>query len=125
MKQILITLFVVFTITYGSQAKAEDVWFCQGTHFSEWNSKSNKYINTTPQNFKFSVANNKIKFGSGGFLNGSTFDVDDYMPDPLMKVLTAHDNGRSTIIKMDRGKLNISSTFFEGIVIMSADCDQF
>jgi len=115
MRTILSSLF----ITLASQVAAEEVYYCQGLELAEWSSQKQKLTEYTPQNFKFSIKQNQVHFGSGGFLDNTKKKIRLHTDNLL------HASDEWSVLTMDKGNFNYAIVSYGVMVHVAAKCDKF
>jgi len=116
-------LTVLFLALFSQTAGANTVYYCAGTQFTEI--KASKLKNFKPQNFKFSVDQKSVTFGSDGFFAGSKFLIESWVSEVLWK---AADAGFGTTAFQD-GEFVAALSFVgeDGAtgLLIGAKCDKF
>ena len=114
----------------GSQASAEDVWFCEGKYLSmwDWGEEDNKMTVYNPSNFKFQVQRNKVNehlFGPGNKVKESLFgqELETIIYSPQTGNMSAY--GETCMITMRDGNLNMAVLSLTTIATITAKCDKF
>ena len=95
--------------------------FLWGNQFSVFFKSSVRQLSN--QNFKFTDDINKLRFGSGGYLDGVVMDV---VKRNLSGNLFARNELGNTVVSLKGGnQFHLASVTNEGIVVITARCDKF
>ena len=112
---------LVGILSVTSQVWANEAYFCEGTNLVYFSNHQSDNYQT--QNFKFTDDINKLRFGSGGYLDGVVMDV---VQRNLSGNLFARNELGNTVVSLKGGnQFHLASVTNEGIVVITARCDKF
>jgi hypothetical protein len=116
-------LTAIFLTLFSQTAGAKTVYYCTGTQFTEI--KANKLENYEPQNFKFSVDQKGVNFGSDGFFAGSKMLIEMWVSESIWKARDAGD----VVVAFQDGAFVAALAFVgeDGAMglLVAAKCDKF
>ena len=120
MTRILLT--AMFLTLFAHTASAEAVFFCNGTNFVEI--KNNELSKYKTQNFKFSVNEKFVKFGSGGYFADTIMPTSYWLSEDFWTAANT-----ISITKMHKGQFMYAASKYEddGVagLLITATCDKF
>jgi len=116
-------LTAIFLTLFSQTAWAKTVYYCTGTQFTEI--KANKLENFKPQNFKFSVDQQGVTFGSDSFFAGSKMLIEKWVSESIWKARAAGD----MVVAFQDGAF-VAAVAFVGDdsamgLLIAAKCDKF
>ena len=111
----IIAVLLTFMVTHVS---AEEVYYCQGLEFAGWSVSEQALTQYSPENFKFSIQQNQVHFGSGGVLDNEKMEITFHSSDLLT---ASNDIGHQA---MEKGNFNYSMVGYSDIFLIAAKCDK-
>lgn len=117
MSKISVAMFVLLA----TQVAAEEVYYCQGLELAEWSVPEQKLTQYKPQNFKFSIQQNQLHFGSGGYLDGTKLEITRH----IGRFLEANSFLSQAALDLNIGSFNFAHVGYDHITLIAAKCDKF
>ena len=107
-------------ITFSQAAVSDTIYHCTGTELVRV--KDHQAETFKPQNFKFSVNSNEIKFGKGGWFNKSVDKITYWLDETDWRA--AND---ATITHFEDGDFYSASVYLSSdlAILITAKCDNF
>ena len=107
-------------ITFSQAAVSDTIYYCTGTELVQV--KDHQAETFKPQNFKFSVNSDVIKFGKGGWFNKTVDKITYWLDETFWKV-----GNDTTIIQFKDGDFHSASVYSSSnlAIIITAKCDNF
>ena len=115
-------LTALFVTLFTQTAWAKNVYYCNGSHFTEF--KGGKLENYKPENFKFSVDQKRLIFGAKGFFDELELKIVNWSKKDSWQA-----SNDVTIVTFNEGQFvsATSGTDLKGVIgiLIAADCDEF
>jgi hypothetical protein len=117
-----VLLTAICLILFSQKTWAETVFYCSGTHIVDI--ENNKLQQFEPDNFKFTVNKNQIKYGNRGFMKNATIPVTRWFDETIWFAGTD-----DVTIKLNKGYYSLTGNFINkngvNARVMTADCSKF